>query len=309
MKYYIKHLHESIKDKYFKNFGFLQIHDDIIKGHIDFKIIEKLKNEKLTSTLSEFRKEIEDYCNLLDEEFNQSVKSKVMKDIEYQLIIAEDMIYNIMLDQDCYLTNEVIEILKYSNASCIVGGAVRDMIVGNVPHDFDFVTDIDYDKLIEIFNNNNFEIKETGKTFRVLNIIKGGKTFEIANFRKDGTYLDGRRPESTEIGTIEDDAARRDFTINALYYNLTTQSIIDPTGNGIIDRSNHLLRFVGNPKERLNEDLLRVYRFYRFLSKGLIADKKSLQACREMFECAQKKVSPQRVLMELEKMRRNNDTE
>lgn len=305
MKYYKKYLHDEIKDLYFKHFAYLQIQDDIIKGKFDSSFLSEIMFQpEIASTIQEFKNQVLDYCHI-----NTLIglpKSQALQRIDLLKINAGEMLFYMMKDMH-YITREVIEILRYSVNSCIVGGAVRDMLVGNPAKDFDFVTDIEYDKLIEIFTNNNFEIKETGKAFRVLNVIKGGITFEIANFRKDGTYTDGRRPESTDIGTIEDDAARRDFTINALYFNLTSLTVIDPTGLGLIDRSNHLLRFVGVPKERLNEDLLRVYRFYRFLSKGLIADQKSLTACRAAFDCAQKTVASQRVLMELEKMRFNKE--
>ena len=303
MKYYKKYLHDEIKQLYFKHFAYLQIQDKIISGEFDSSFLNNIIiQDAIIKEINEFRNQVLDYCDI--ETSVKYPKSLALQRIDLLKINAEEMLFHMMKDIH-YITREVIEILRYSVNSCIVGGAVRDMIVGTPAKDFDFVTDIDYDKLVEIFTNNNFEIKETGKAFRVLIVRKGDQSFEIANFRKDGTYSDGRRPESTDIGTIEDDAARRDFTINALYYNLTSEHVIDPTGLGLIDRNTHLLRFVGNPKERILEDFLRVHRFYRFLSKGLIADKKSLTACREMFEQAQQKVSPQRVLMEMEKMRFN----
>lgn len=181
-------------------------------------------------------------------------------------------------------TREVMMILnEASDKSCFVGGCVRDMLLGKSPKDFDFVTDIDYDNLKSIFEGQGFTIKETGKNFLVLNVIKNGEEFEIANFRKDGTYEDGRRPESVSIGTIEDDAERRDLTVNALYFSIRKRIVIDPTGMGLDDIMNKTLRFVGNPKDRLQEDSLRAYRFYRFLGKGFYADPKSLRAVRTQF--------------------------
>lgn len=186
-----------------------------------------------------------------------------------------------------------------SKNSYIVGGCVRDSILGVEPKDFDFVTDIPYDRLKEVFSTNDCRYKELGKQFLVFNLVYKGKEYEIANFRKDGTYIDGRRPESVNIGSIHDDMQRRDFTVNALYWNPdgiygATQSIDD------IDLK--ILRFIGKPEERLKEDYLRGWRFYRFIkTKNLTPNKKSLKAVRtymdKMMAC-----SPSRVQNEIEKI-------
>lgn len=114
---------------------------------------------------------------------------------------------------------------------------------------------------------------------------------------------DGRRPTEVEIGTIHDDAMRRDFTINALYENPVTGEILDPTGKGLSDVKNRVLRFIGNPKDRIQEDYLRVFRFYRFLAcKGLTPDIKSMKACRQYFNEAYENTTSERVRLELERM-------
>lgn len=180
------------------------------------------------------------------------------------------------------LEKEVINILKENDRdSCIVGGAIRSILTESKPKDIDFVSSLSYEKLEKIFKDNGFTTKNTGKEFLVLNIIKEGVTFEIANFRKDGTYIDGRRPEEVHIGTIYEDAQRRDFTINALYFNLRFNVLIDPNGEGIEDIKSNKLKFVGNPNKRLEEDSLRIFRFYRFLGKGFIPDVKSLKVVRK----------------------------
>jgi tRNA nucleotidyltransferase/poly(A) polymerase len=197
-----------------------------------------------------------------------------------------------------------------SEKNYLVGGCVRDILRVTIPKDYDLVTDAPIEKLSEAFKTAGWRVEETGKAFLVLSIGKDGKQYEIANFRKDGVYLDGRRPNTVEIGTIEDDAKRRDFTINALYLKpqgLTNtikeiyNYVIDPTGRGIDDLSNRILRFVGKPKERIREDYLRVIRFYRFLAKGFSPDPKSLRACRELFNEAYPDITPERVRAELEK--------
>ena len=190
-----------------------------------------------------------------------------------------------------------------SKNNYLVGGCVRDGFLGVESKDYDIVTDVHMDISTSLFEANGFKVKECGEAFMVLNISKDGQQFEIANFRKEGVYLDGRRPTEVEVGTIEEDAVRRDFTINALYENPITGEILDPTGKGLSDIKNRTLRFIGNPKERLKEDALRVFRFYRFLAtKNLIADPKSMKACRQYFNEAYKVTTPERVRLELERM-------
>jgi hypothetical protein len=205
------------------------------------------------------------------------------------------------------VTQEVGRLLKIqSSQAVLVGGCVRDAIFGKVPKDYDFATDTHYDDVEELFTVNGFKIKEAGKQFLVMIVSKDEEDFEIAMFRKDGNYTDGRRPDSVEIGTIFDDAERRDFTINALSYNLTTEEVQDPNGSGLEDVKNKVLKFVGKPEERIQEDFLRIARFYRFLGRfkdiGMTPDNKSLKACRTNFAKMQEKVAPERLKNEIEKM-------
>lgn len=196
----------------------------------------------------------------------------------------------------------------HSKNNYLVGGCVRDQLLGRTPNDYDFVTDVSMDILERDFAISGWKVAATGKAFLVISISKDGEQFEIANFRKDGVYLDGRRPSSVEIGTIEDDAKRRDFTINALYYRPGSRQpdgldvLIDPTGQGEADLNKKILRFIGKPEDRIKEDYLRVFRFYRFLAKGWRPDPKSLVACRTLFNEAYEKTTPERVRAELEKL-------
>ena len=199
---------------------------------------------------------------------------------------------------------ETVELLKASKNSVVVGGCVRDSILGYLPKDFDFATDIDYDTLETMFKEAGFKVQEEGKAFLVMIVSKNGEQYEIANFRTDGMYEDGRRPESVQIGTIYDDAQRRDFTINALYFNLTTKLVQDPNGTGIKDILSKTLRFVGKPADRLKEDSLRAFRFYRFLKRleGFEAHPSSLKAVRAGFKEATEVTTPERIRLEVEKM-------
>lgn len=185
----------------------------------------------------------------------------------------------------------------------LVGGCVRNMLLNKTPKDFDIVCKLDLDELISVLKDNNWKVSEAGKQFLVLIASKNNQQFEISLYRKDGTYLDGRRPESVSVGNINTCAYRRDFTINALYFNPFTQELLDPTGKGIQDINNKIIRFIGKPTERINEDFLRVFRAYRFSSQlGFRLESKTHKACRTHFEVACKTVSAQRILVEVEKM-------
>ena len=198
---------------------------------------------------------------------------------------------------------EIFTILKsQSNENYLVGGCVRDKLLGLDPHDYDIVTDVPIAVSQPLFEDNGWKVKECGEAFLVLNISKNGHQFEIANFRKDGISLDGRRPESVEIGTIDEDARRRDFTVNALYEDPFTGIILDPTGLGKEDIENKTLRFIGKAVDRIQEDNLRVFRYYRFLAKGFKAERNSIKACRRFFNDVYLNTTPERVRLELEKM-------
>ena len=187
--------------------------------------------------------------------------------------------------------------------SLLVGGCVRDLRLGRKPKDLDVVTDANLDEVSKVLSENGWSIDEAGKQFFVLIASKNGQQFEIALFRKDSTYTDGRRPDFVQIGTIEEDAQRRDFTINSLYLDPWTGEFYDPTGKGFKDIQDKIIRFNGKAVERIKEDYLRIFRAYRFASQlGFEIDKKTLKACRTYFGTACLTVSGQRILIEIEKM-------
>jgi tRNA nucleotidyltransferase/poly(A) polymerase len=189
-----------------------------------------------------------------------------------------------------------------SKNTYLVGGCVRDMLLGRKPKDYDIVTDANMETLRGEFDNNGWKVDAVGENFLVYAVSKEHQQFEIANFRKEAGFTDGRRPDRTEIGTLEDDAARRDFTINSIYYDPVEVKFIDPN-KGISDIKSRTLKFIGRPHDRIREDYLRVFRFYRFLAKlGFEGHPKSLRACREMFNEAYQKTTPERVRMEIERM-------
>ena len=223
---------------------------------------------------------------------------KYFLEINFKVEYMKDKIDSMFnKNKDASLILEML--LKNSKNSYIVGGCVRDILLDETPKDFDFVTDISYDKLKEIFSSKEFSFKETGTNFLVFNLNYKGTDYEIANFRYESNYEDGRRPSKIRVGTIEEDRQRRDFHINSIFWNPYELYI---HRFAIEDIENRVLRFVGNPEERLKEDYLRGIRFYRLLkTKNLTADKASLSAVRRNFDKIMK-VTPHRMMMEIERV-------
>ena len=139
----------------------------------------------------------------------------------------------------------------------VVGGAVRDAILGKSPKDFDLTTDAKPDEVLAIAKKGGFKTVEVGKQFGV--VIIGGH--EIATFRKD--IGKGRRPDSVDFTDIKGDVKRRDLTINALFYDIGKKQIVDLVG-GIADLKKKQIRTVGKAEDRFDEDPLRKLRAVRF---------------------------------------------
>lgn len=166
----------------------------------------------------------------------------------------------------------------------VVGGAVRDFLQGKQPHDYDLVTNALPHESTTILKGWNVS-DEQGKNFGVLRIYTKDEPlgYELAVYRKDishgrDTKGDDKKVEIGNHITIEDDCKRRDLTFNALFYDITKQEIIDLVG-GINDIKNNIVRCVGNPSERFNEDRLRICRCLRFSARtGGIIDKETSNA-------------------------------
>jgi len=140
------------------------------------------------------------------------------------------------------------------------GGCVRDELLGRTPKDYDIATSATPDQVQTLFDRVT---DLQGKSFGVLRVMRGDHAFEVATFRHDGSYVDGRRPESVVFASPEDDAQRRDFTVNGLFLNPVGGNIIDFVG-GQADLKAGLLRAIGQPEERFREDHLRLFRAARF---------------------------------------------
>jgi tRNA nucleotidyltransferase (CCA-adding enzyme) len=150
----------------------------------------------------------------------------------------------------------------------LVGGGVRDLVLGRPPKDFDLATSAHPDAVMALFGNR-FAIP-TGLQHGTVTVLAGtapGRPVEVTTFRGEGVYLDGRRPSSVEVGkTLIEDLARRDFTMNAIAYRPRTDELRDPF-EGRADIERRLVRAVGNADERMTEDRLRALRAIRFASR------------------------------------------
>jgi tRNA nucleotidyltransferase/poly(A) polymerase len=142
------------------------------------------------------------------------------------------------------------------------GGCVRDMLLGLPPKDYDVATDAPPPKVRELFPRT----QAVGAAFGVILVRQRSSQVEVATFRTDGKYLDGRRPEGVVFTTAEEDAKRRDFTINGLFFDPIDEKFIDYVG-GQADLQARTLRAIGNPDERFEEDHLRVLRAVRFAAR------------------------------------------
>jgi poly(A) polymerase len=154
------------------------------------------------------------------------------------------------------------------------GGCVRDMVRGKSPKDFDIVTDARPEKVQEIFSRTY----AVGAHFGVIVVVEGKFQFEVATFRSDGTYLDHRHPSEVHFSSPEEDARRRDFTINGMFFDPVSNKVIDFVG-GQADIKRELIRAIGDPGERFAEDRLRMLRAVRFATVlGYKIDQKTWDA-------------------------------
>lgn len=148
----------------------------------------------------------------------------------------------------------------------LVGGFVRDGLLGRPCHDIDLATDARWERVRDLFSARGYEVVETGTKHGTVTVFIDGHPIEITTFRTEGSYSDGRHPDEVRFVTrIEEDLSRRDFTINAMAWN-PERGIVDPF-DGRRDLQAGVIRAVGDPAERFHEDGLRILRAVRFASK------------------------------------------
>ena len=184
-------------------------------------------------------------------------------------------------------------------AAYVVGGCVRDSLLGLTPHDWDLCTSALPQQGMELFGEE--KCIPTGLQHGTVTVKQGGGLYEITTFRTEGAYTDGRHPDEVHfVPDVREDLARRDFTINAMAYN-EKEGLIDPFG-GQDDLQSGILRAVGVPHQRFTEDALRILRLYRFAARfGFSIDPPTAQAAQELcahLDC----VSVERIEEELAKL-------
>ena len=184
-------------------------------------------------------------------------------------------------------------------AAYAVGGCVRDSLLGRTPQDWDLCTSAWPEQVLALFGEG--QCIPTGLQHGTVTIKYGGQLYETTTFRTEGTYTDGRHPDEVHfVPDVRQDLARRDFTINAMAYN-DAEGLIDPFG-GQQDLQQGILRAVGDPATRFEEDALRILRLYRFAARfGFAIDPPTGQAARALcahLDC----VSVERIEEELSKL-------
>ena len=184
-------------------------------------------------------------------------------------------------------------------AAYVVGGCVRDSLLGLTPHDWDLCTSALPQQVMELFGAQR--CIPTGLQHGTVTVKQSGALYEITTFRTEGTYTDGRHPDEVHfVPDVREDLARRDLTINAMAYN-EKEGLVDPFG-GQADMQSGIVRAVGVPRQRFTEDALRILRLYRFAARfGFAIDPPTAQAAQELcahLDC----VSVERIEEELAKL-------
>jgi len=178
-----------------------------------------------------------------------------------------------------------------------VGGCVRDSILGRVPDDWDITTSAKPEEVKRLFGRT----VDTGLVHGTVTVLVGGTGYEVTTYRIDGEYEDARHPCSVEFtGSLEEDLKRRDFTINAMAYS-AQDGLIDLFG-GMEDLQKHVIRCVGDPRLRFEEDALRILRAVRFAAQlGFVVEEETKGAIRELAGTL-KVISAERIQVEIVKM-------
>ena len=181
---------------------------------------------------------------------------------------------NIKLPKDVKLILSKLNEHKYE--AYIVGGCVRDSLLGLAPHDWDICTSALPEQIIEVFNG--YRVIPTGLKHGTVTVIINDSQYEITTYRIDGEYEDNRHPKEVSFtNSLKDDLSRRDFTINSMAYNPSVGLIDYFDGQNDLDRK--IIKCVGNPNKRFNEDALRILRSLRFSSTyGFYVEKETNNA-------------------------------
>ncbi|EMY76658.1 poly(A) polymerase [Leptospira weilii serovar Ranarum str. ICFT] len=208
-----------------------------------------------------------------------------------------------MIDEDA--VKIIHRLNKFGFKAYIVGGGVRDLLLGRKPKDFDVVTNATPNQIKKIFNN----CRIIGRRFKIVHILFRGKVIEVSTFRSLPDYRLGKAVEDQDylikrdnkFGTPQEDAARRDFTINSLYYDVRNDSIIDYVG-GFEDIRNKVLRVIGDPDISFREDPVRMLRAVKFAEILSLSIEKSTSKAIRKHKIELEKASSSRMLEEYNKI-------
>lgn len=193
----------------------------------------------------------------------------------------------------------ILKLLSSNFDAFVVGGCVRDSIIGREVNDWDITTSAKPNEVVKLFSK--FRTVLTGEKHGTVTVIINDVPYEITTFRKDGIYSDSRHPDNVDfVSDIFEDLSRRDFTINAIAYN-EEEGFVDPF-NGISDINNGVVKCVGNPSERFQEDALRILRMYRFSAQLMFGIDDETRWYAKALKDKINTVSPERIRSELSKI-------
>lgn len=207
---------------------------------------------------------------------------------------------NVRIEIPTYVKAVLDRMEKHGFEAFLVGGCVRDSLLGKVPGDYDVTTNALPEETEAVFRDD-FRVIETGMKHGTVTVLSDGNPIEITTYRIDGEYTDCRRPDSVSFArNLREDLARRDFTVNAMAYS-ESAGIIDCFG-GMEDLKNRIIRCVGEPQKRFSEDALRILRAIRFSSQlDFEIESRTEEAvfsCRDLL----KNISAERISVELDKL-------
>lgn len=197
---------------------------------------------------------------------------------------------------------QIVRTLREAGFEAVwAGGCVRDMLLGQTPKDYDVATNATPVEVRKLFGFHR--TLAVGASFGVIVVVGGRKAgqVDVATFRSDGTYSDGRRPDSVTFGTAEEDVKRRDFTINGLLYDPLEDRVIDYVGRQA-DLANGVIRAIGDPFTRFSEDKLRLLRAVRFAARFDFTLEAQTRAAIEAMADRVVTVAPERIAQELRPM-------
>lgn len=201
---------------------------------------------------------------------------------------------------DVYSTAKWIvqKLAQAGHTAYFAGGWVRDFVMGHPSEDIDIATSASPAEVMELFSHTI----PVGLAFGIVIVVQQGHQFEMATFRRDLKYVDGRHPEGIELATPEEDALRRDFTINGMFYDPLTEVVHDYV-QGKADIQRGVIRTIGDPHERFFEDRLRMLRAFRFSARfGFYIEPETQAAIQEHVDRFFPSVAMERVWQEFNKM-------